>query len=61
MIQTDEMLLTEAQVSRILGIKQRTLQQWRLTERGPKFLKLSARVVRYRLSDVQNWISEAQL
>lgn len=60
MLNQDETLLTEKQVSDLLGLKQRTLQQWRLFDRGPKYIKLSVRVIRYRWRDVQEWLAKAQ-
>lgn len=60
MAQNEESLLTEKQVSAMLGLKQRTLQQWRLERKGPKFIKLTARVIRYKLNDVQDWLLKVQ-
>ena len=34
------------------GISERTLEQWRWQGKGPRYLKIGARVV-YRLSDVE--------
>jgi len=36
------------------GISHRTLERWRWTGEGPKFLKVGGRVV-YRLSDVEEY------
>ena len=52
---TIEPLLTEAQVSEILGRGVPTLQKDRVAGTGPQFVKLG-RLVRYRPSDVQTWL-----
>jgi predicted DNA-binding transcriptional regulator AlpA len=54
---TVEALLTEAQVSEILGRGVPTLQKDRVAETGPQFIKMG-RLVRYRPSDVQAWLAE---
>jgi len=51
-------LLTEKQTSRLLGFSVRTLQAWRVRGGGPRFVKVSARCVRYRQSDLDRWIEE---
>jgi predicted DNA-binding transcriptional regulator AlpA len=53
-------ILTEGEVSRVLGIKQRTLQRWRALGVGPQYLRLSERSVRYQLKDIQDWILECK-
>lgn len=52
----DEMLMTEKELAEFLGLKPRTLQSWRLVGCGPKFIKLSNRIIRYRAGDVQEWM-----
>lgn len=52
----DEMLMTEKELAEYLGLKPRTLQFWRLFGRGPKFIKISSRLIRYRACDVQAWM-----
>lgn len=51
-----DILLKQADVRAILNLADATLEQWRLKGQGPKFVKLG-RAVRYRLSDVQAYIS----
>ncbi len=38
-----------------LGLSASTLNKWRVTGKGPKFVKLG-RVVAYRLSDLHEWL-----
>lgn len=52
-------LLTQKEVKEITGLADSTLEQWRIKGKGPKFIKLG-RLVRYRLSDVQAYISGLQ-
>jgi predicted DNA-binding transcriptional regulator AlpA len=54
---TVERLLTEAQVSEILGRGVPTLQKDRVAGTGPQFIKMG-RLVRYRPSDVQAWLAK---
>ena len=52
-----EQLLTENQLADKTGISPRTLQKWRWEGGGPPYIKLG-RSVRYRLSDVLEWLDE---
>ena len=44
--------LSEAQVAQHWGISQKTLQRWRLDQKGPDFLRLG-QFIRYRLCDIE--------
>jgi predicted DNA-binding transcriptional regulator AlpA len=48
-------LLTELQVSELLGLSVRTLQAWRARLAGPRFVQ-AGRAVRYRRRDLIDWI-----
>lgn len=50
-------ILTEAQVAQALGILPRTVRLWRKT-RGLPYLRLTGKVVRFRRSDLDRWLSE---
>ncbi|MEN6442001.1 MAG: helix-turn-helix domain-containing protein [Syntrophobacter sp.] len=39
----------------MLGIKEKTLANWRTQGRGPQFYKFG-KVIRYALDDLQKWI-----
>src|SRR5450432_1534673 len=56
-LRVDEVKLsyTEKEVANLLGIRIRTLQQWRMLGRGPLYRKLG-RAVRYPVSDLERWI-----
>lgn len=49
-------VLTTAQTAELLQVSAQTLRNWRWRGRGPKFLRLSSNRVRYRLSDVLDWM-----
>lgn len=51
-------LLSEQQVEQIFGLKARTLQRWRLENRGPRYRKLHG-LVRYDVRDLESWIEAA--
>jgi predicted DNA-binding transcriptional regulator AlpA len=57
--QNTDKLLTQKEVKEITGLADSTLEQWRLKGKGPKFIKLG-RLVRYRLSDIDTYISGLQ-
>jgi len=48
-------LLKEAEASEILATPAKTLEDWRVKGKGPKYVKLG-RAVRYRLSDIEEFI-----
>jgi excisionase family DNA binding protein len=49
-------LLTIAEVAELLGVSERTLETWRYRGRGPAFIRVGKKVVRYRLSDVEAFL-----
>ena len=49
-------LLTEKEAGKILGFSIRTLQKWRIEGQGPPFIRVSARTIRYRREDLDQWI-----
>jgi len=49
-------LLDERRAAELLCYSPRALQNWRLRGGGPKFVKVSARSVRYRVRDLLDWI-----
>ena len=50
-------LINERQAASILSLSTRTLQRLRCVGGGPRFLRLSQASIRYRLSDLEAWIS----
>lgn len=55
-----ECLINEIEAAKFLGYSVRALQNWRVRGGGPKFVKVSARSIRYRRIDLKAWI-EARL
>jgi predicted DNA-binding transcriptional regulator AlpA len=49
-------LLTAAQLATLLGVRDQTLAEWRVLGTGPRFVRLSARAIRYRRADVDAWL-----
>lgn len=49
-------LLTEHETARLLNLTTRCLQAWRLRGTGLPFIRISSRCIRYRMSDIQQWI-----
>lgn len=49
-------LLNERDAAHILGFTIRALQNWRVRGGGPRFVKISARAVRYRKLDLVAWV-----
>ncbi len=57
----EPLLLTEKETSKITGFSIRTHQKWRIEGRGPKFMRISSRAIRYRRQDIEQWIESQQL
>lgn len=49
-------LIDEKRAADMLGYTVRALQNWRVRGGGPKFVKVSARSIRYRRRDLIAWI-----
>jgi len=57
--QKDE-LLTSTEVAKILKVHVQTLAKWRMTGKGPDFVILEKRAVRYRQSVINKYIDSNQ-
>ncbi len=53
-------LINENEAAGFVGYTTRALQGWRVKGGGPKFIKVSARSIRYRRRDLIDW-AEAHL
>jgi len=51
-------LFTETEAAAYLKLTPRALQAWRYQGRGPRFVKISRRAVRYRLGDLEAFVEE---
>jgi predicted DNA-binding transcriptional regulator AlpA len=54
----NETLLTARQAAEYLGLPEATLAQWRSQRRGPQYIKLESRLVRYRSSDLEAYLGQ---
>ncbi|SDH27481.1 helix-turn-helix transcriptional regulator [Roseospirillum parvum] len=54
-------LINEVEAAGFLGYTTRALQNWRVRGGGPKFVKVSARSIRYRRRDLLAWIEAHSL
>lgn len=55
----DDKLLDTNELSGMLGVTVNTLQIWRHQGKGPKYIKLSRRAVRYKEQDVRDWMNNS--
>lgn len=53
---SNTMLMTEAQAAELLGFAPSTLRDWRYQGDGPRFVRVSARCIRYRRCDLDAWV-----
>ena len=51
-------LLNETEAADILGVRPRTLSNWRCRGGGPIYVKMGSKAVRYRLNDLNAFIDE---
>jgi excisionase family DNA binding protein len=51
-----ERLLTAEEVAELLQVKVETIHQWRWKGKGPKAVKAGPKFVRFRPSDVNDWL-----
>ena len=54
-------LLTVQQVSELTGISVETLNQWRSQRKGPPYLKVEGKLVRYRRTDLLKYFDECRV
>ena len=57
---TTDTLLTTNEVSRRLRVSREKLRRWRREGDGPPFVKIGPRTVRYRASEVEQFLSECR-
>lgn len=54
-------LLSTEEAAKALGLSTRTLEGWRVTGGGPRFVRLSRRAVRYRPSELARFVETREL
>ncbi|HEY1749593.1 MAG TPA: helix-turn-helix domain-containing protein [Xanthobacteraceae bacterium] len=50
-----EKLINESAAADFIGYSRRALQNWRLRGGGPRYVRVSARSIRYRRRDLIEW------
>lgn len=50
--------LKEAEAANYLGISKKTLQRWRFHRRGPDYVKLNNKLIRYPISNLNAWMDQ---
>jgi predicted DNA-binding transcriptional regulator AlpA len=56
-VEQDKLLLDEKRLAGYLGVTVHALRRWRFEGRGPRFVKLEGRLVRYCQEDVEGWLA----
>lgn len=52
--------VSDTEAAEILGVARATLQDWRYRGLGPRYMRYSSRAVRYRISDLEDFMREAE-
>lgn len=52
-----EELLDERAVAKLLHVSVGTVRRWRLFHKGPRYIKVSDNLVRYRHGDVESYLA----
>ena len=53
-------LLDERELAARLRVSLSTLRNWRVARRGPAYIKVGMRSVRYRLADVEQFLADGE-
>lgn len=53
----DDLILSTPDAAQLLGVAERTLENWRADKSGPDFIKIGSRAVGYRLGALRAWIA----
>lgn len=53
-------VMPDEELAPILGVSTSTLRHWRARGEGPPYFKLGDRLVRYRWSEVEEWLSDSR-
>jgi len=55
---TCSQLLKEREVAEYLGVSVKSLRRWRFDRRGPNYVKVAGKLVRYPFLELQAWIGQ---
>jgi predicted DNA-binding transcriptional regulator AlpA len=56
-----EQVFDQRQAAELLGLSPATLASWRSRGRGPAFLRLGGRAIRYRRSDLERFLERERV
>lgn len=57
----EKKLLGEKDAARFLGLSVFTLRNWRHQVRGPAYVRLGLRAIRYRLTDLEDFVDSSRI
>jgi hypothetical protein len=57
----NDKLLTEAEASEMLDVPAVTLRIWRFRKKGPAYLKIGDRIIRYRQSVLTQYLKDCEV
>ena len=56
--QSSSAFLSESEAAKYLGISKKTLQRWRFDHKGPAYVKLNNKLIRYHLPELDEWMDQ---
>lgn len=54
-------MLTTIEAARVMHVSPKTLSNWRYIGRGPRYIHISPRVVRYRSEDITEYLRAGEV
>jgi predicted DNA-binding transcriptional regulator AlpA len=49
--------LNEMEAAQYLGVSVKSLRRWRFDRRGPTYAKIGGKLIRYPLTNLDDWVS----
>lgn len=49
-------MLSTAQAAHYIGVTKGCLDRWRLQGKGPPWIRIGTRIIRYRIEDLDEWL-----
>jgi predicted DNA-binding transcriptional regulator AlpA len=59
-VNQEKISYTEKEVESLTGLRVKTLQRWRLMGKGPRFVRLGGRCVRYPADSLRRWVNSQE-
>ena len=56
--QTSVLFLTESEAAEYIGISKKTLQRWRFGRRGPNYVRVAGKLIRYHQAILDAWMDQ---